>query len=187
MTEDVGTASADRVDRLARDGLFALVGAGVTAVLNLVLVFVTIHAVGRTTAGVVFAATSAFLIAETAARLGCPTGLMYFLVRARTLGDVRQLRAILRAGLTPVVVASILLAVVSIAFAEPIGEWMAKGHGQDAANVDPGAAPSSSRSPRSPTRCSTRPARSAACARSSWSSGSAGPACRPCSPWCSSR
>jgi O-antigen/teichoic acid export membrane protein len=134
VTEDGSTVSAERVDRLARDGLFALVGAGVTAVLNLVLVFVTIHAVGRTTAGIVFAATSAFLIAETAARLGCPTGLMYFLVRARTLGNVRELRAVLRAGLTPVVIVSTVLAVVVIAFADPIGEWMAKGHGQAAAS-----------------------------------------------------
>ncbi len=134
MTEDGSSVSAERVDRLARDGLFALVGAAVTAVLNLALVFVTIHAVGRTTAGIVFAATSAFLIFETAARLGCPTGLMYFLVRARTLGDIRQLRAVLRAGLLPVVAVSTVLTVVVYALAAPIGDWMAKGHGEAAAN-----------------------------------------------------
>ena len=128
VTEDGSTVPAERVDRLARDGLMALVGAGVTAVLNLVLVFVTIHAAGRATAGVVFAATSAFLIAETAARLGCPTGLMYFLVRARTLGNVGQLRGMLRAGLLPVVVVSTPLSVVVLVVSEPLGTWMAPGH-----------------------------------------------------------
>ena len=134
MSVDTTAASGERIDRLARDGLLALVGAGVSAVLNLVLVLVVIHAAGRVTAGVVFAATSLFLIAETAARLGCPTGLMYFLVRARTLDKVGTLRAILRAGLVPVVIGSILLSALLLAFGSPLAHWMAGSH-QDAALV----------------------------------------------------
>ncbi|MGZ4536474.1 MAG: lipopolysaccharide biosynthesis protein [Nocardioidaceae bacterium] len=117
--------SGERIERLARDGLLALVGAGVSAVLNLVLVFVVIHAAGRYTAGVVFAATSLFLIAETASRVGCPTGLMYFLVRARTLGRPERLRGILRAGLVPVAVVSVLLSVALFALGSPLAHWLA--------------------------------------------------------------
>ncbi len=134
MTLETTAASGERIDRLARDGLLALIGAGVSAVLNLVLVLVVIHAAGRVTAGVVFAATSLFLIAETAARLGCPTGLMYFLVRARTLDKVGTLRAILRAGLVPVVIGSVLLSVLLLVFGSPLARWMAPGHA-DAALV----------------------------------------------------
>ena len=128
VSDEGSSVPAERIDRLARDGMLALVGAGVSAVLNLVLVLVVIHAAGRTTAGVVFAATSLFLIAETAARLGCPTGLMYFLVKARTLGKVGTLRAILRAGLVPVVVVSVALSVGMLALASPLARWMAPGH-----------------------------------------------------------
>jgi O-antigen/teichoic acid export membrane protein len=134
VSVETTTASGERIDRLARDGLLALVGAGVSAVLNLVLVLVVIHAAGRVTAGVVFAATSLFLIAETAARLGCPTGLMYFLVRARTLDKVGTLRSILRAGLVPVVIGSVLLSMLLLAFGSPLAHWMSKGHA-DAAVV----------------------------------------------------
>ena len=128
MSVETTAASGERIDRLARDGLLALVGAGVSAVLNLVLVLVVIHAAGKVTAGVVFAATSLFLIAETAARLGCPTGLMYFLVRARTLDKVGTLRAILRAGLVPVVIGSVLLSLLLLAVGSPLADWMAPGH-----------------------------------------------------------
>ena len=132
VSEAISTAQTERVDRLARDGLLALVGAGVSAVLNLVLVLVVIHSAGKATAGVVFAATSLFLIAETAARLGCPTGLMYFLVRARTLDKVATLRGILRAGLIPVTIGSIALAVLLLSVSAPLAGWMAPGH-EDAA------------------------------------------------------
>ena len=130
MSDEGSAVPAERIARLARDGMLAIVGAAVSAVLNLVLVLVVIHAAGRTNAGVVFAATSLFLIAETAARLGCPTGLMYFLVKARTLGNVGSLRAILRAGLAPVVVVSVLLSAGLLTVASPLAGWMVHGHAQ---------------------------------------------------------
>ena len=81
------------IDRLARDGLLGLVGAAISAVLNLVLVVLVVHAAGRSTAGVVFALTSFYLIAVTISRLGSPTGLVYFLVRARTPGQASSMRS----------------------------------------------------------------------------------------------
>lgn len=113
------------IDRLARDGLLGLVGAAISAVLNLVLVVLVVHAAGRSTAGVVFALTSFYLIAVTISRLGSPTGLVYFLVRARTHGQASSMRAIIRTGILPVAVASLLLAVVMFAAAPDLAGWIA--------------------------------------------------------------
>jgi len=117
------------IDRLARDGLFGLVGAGVSAVLNLVLVIVVVHATGKPVAGVVFAVTSLFLIAVTVARLGSPTGLVYFLVRARSRRRTDTMRAIMRTGLVPVVAGSALVGAVMIIAAPALGHWMAPAQG----------------------------------------------------------
>jgi O-antigen/teichoic acid export membrane protein len=113
------------IDRLARDGLMGLTGAAVSAVVNLVLVTVTVRAAGRSTAGVVFAVTSLFLIAVTISRLGSPTGLVYFLIRARTHGTVGSIRRILRTGVLPVIVASLLLACIMFVTAPGLAHWIA--------------------------------------------------------------
>ena len=113
------------IDRLARDGLLGLAGAAVSAVLNLVLVLLVVRAAGQHTAGVVFAVTSFYLIAVTISRLGSPTGLVYFLVRARTHGRPRSMRRIVRTGSQPVVVVSVLLAVVMFVAAPALAGWIA--------------------------------------------------------------
>ncbi len=113
------------IDRLARDGLLGLVGAAASAVLNLVLVIVVVRAAGKSTAGVVFAVTSLYLIAVTFSRLGSPTGLVYFLVRARTHGDVPSIRKIMRTGVVPVVVASFVVAAVLMVWAPGLAGWIA--------------------------------------------------------------
>ena len=113
------------IDRLARDGLLGLAGAAISAVLNLVLVLLVVRAAGQHTAGVVFAVTSFYLIAVTISRLGSPTGLVYFLVRARTHGRPRSMRSIVRTGVQPVVVVSVLLAVVMFLAAPALADWIA--------------------------------------------------------------
>ena len=55
-------------------------------------------------------------------------------IRARTLDRVGTLRAILRAGLVPVTVVSVLLGVGLYAAAAPVAHWMVRGHA-DAAVV----------------------------------------------------
>jgi O-antigen/teichoic acid export membrane protein len=118
-------AGGGGIDRLARDGLLGLVGAGVSAVFNLVVVVVVVHAAGKSVAGVVFAVTSLYLISVTIARLGSPTGLVYFLVRARTRGHADTMRRILRIGLAPVVVGSLVVAAVMLATAPVVARWIA--------------------------------------------------------------
>ncbi len=120
------------IDRLARDGLLGLVGAAVSAVFNLVVVVVVVHAAGKPTAGVVFAVTSLYLIAVTLARLGSPTGLVYFLVRARTHGRADTLRRVMRIGLAPVVVGSVVVAGIMLAVAPVVASWIAPEHASTA-------------------------------------------------------
>jgi O-antigen/teichoic acid export membrane protein len=92
-----------------------------------VVVVVVVHAVVKSTAGVVFAATSLFLIAVTVARLGSPTGLVYFLVRARTRGRADTMRRILRIGLAPVVLGSLVVAGVLAAASPVVARWIVPG------------------------------------------------------------
>ena len=113
------------IDRLARNGLMGLLGAAVSAVVNLALVLLVVHAAGKTTAGVVFAVTSLFLIAVTVSRLGSPTGLVYFLVRARSQGSVGSMRRILRTGMVPVICAALLLSAVLLVTAPGLASWIA--------------------------------------------------------------
>jgi O-antigen/teichoic acid export membrane protein len=116
------------IDRLARDGLLGLVGAAASAVFNLVVVLLVVHSTAKATAGVVFAVTSLYLIAVTIARLGSPTGLVYYLVRATTSPTRSRrdtMRSIVRIGLRPVVVGSIVVAGILLASASHIAHWIA--------------------------------------------------------------
>ena len=120
------------LQKLAKDGVLGLVGAAISAVLNVVLVMVVIRSAGKDGAGVVFAVTSLFLIASTVARLGSPTGLVYFLVRARTAGRIDTLRQIVRTGLVPVVVASFVVAGLMIVSAPTLAQWIVPKHPESA-------------------------------------------------------
>ena len=125
VTEAVsGPEAGGSLQKLAKDGVLGLAGAAISAVLNVVLVLLVIRSAGKDGAGVVFAVTSLFLIASTVARLGSPTGLVYFLVRARTAGRVDTLRQIVRTGLGPVVVASLLVAGLMIVGAPTLAGWI---------------------------------------------------------------
>ena len=128
----VGAGGMTGIDRLARNGLMGLLGAAVSAVVNLALVLLVVHAAGKTTAGVVFAVTSLFLIAVTVSRLGSPTGLVYFLVRARSHGSVGSMRQILRTGVVPVVCAALLLAGVLFVTAPGLASWIAPAKANEA-------------------------------------------------------
>jgi len=119
-----GPEAGGNLQKLAKDGVLGLFGAAISAVLNVVLVMVVIRSAGKEGAGVVFAVTSLFLIASTVARLGSPTGLVYFLVRARTAGRVEALRHIVRTGLGPVVVASLVVAGLMIVGAPTLARWI---------------------------------------------------------------
>lgn len=78
----------------------------------------------KETAGVFFALTSIFLIAETVARLGTGTGVVYAISRARALGLPERAPAFVRVALAPVVVLSVVLCGVLLLTAEDFAELL---------------------------------------------------------------
>src|SRR5262245_54787555 len=93
VTSATGSERLDLSDRraLARGGLLNFVGALTTGATGFAFTVIVIKALPRTEAGMVFAATSVFLIAATVARLGTATGVVYFVARLRSLGRYDQI------------------------------------------------------------------------------------------------
>jgi O-antigen/teichoic acid export membrane protein len=133
-----GPAGQARLAEVARGSTLNLVGAAVSAITTVgVTVFVT-RQFSKPVAGAFFTATSAFLIVEAVASLGANVGLVYFIARLRSLGEARRIPAIIRAGVIPVVVASLVLTAVMLLLAEPLAHVLLSGHlGKGA--VSPGA------------------------------------------------
>ncbi len=96
--------------RVARGGLLNLVGAAVSAVTGVLVVVVVTRTLPQAEAGVFFALTSVFLLAQTTARLGTGTGLVYWVARVRSLGAPERIRALQRVAVLPVVAVSLLTA-----------------------------------------------------------------------------
>lgn len=120
---------------LARGGLLNLIGAAVSAVTGVLLVLAITRALPKHSAGVFFALTSVFLIAEMIARLGTGTGLVWAISRARGLGRPERGPALLRVALTPVVALSVLMAAVLLLTAGPLAEMLAGSSGSGAATA----------------------------------------------------
>ncbi len=102
----------------ARGGLANLVGAVIAAVAGVGVTWLVARSLGPEQAGSFFAATSAFVLAGSIARLGTSTALVYWPARLRAQGHPELIRACLRAGLVPVAALSIVLAIV-LWFAAP--------------------------------------------------------------------
>nr|WP_083934409.1 polysaccharide biosynthesis C-terminal domain-containing protein [Nocardiopsis baichengensis] len=108
--------------RTARGGALNTAAAVAGAALNLALVVAVARGFSQDTAGLLFAATSVFLIASSVAQLGTANGLVYFLARARALGASGQAGRLLRTALAPVAAASLGLAAATAVLAEPLAE-----------------------------------------------------------------
>lgn len=113
----------------ARHGVLNLLGVAVAAIASFGLNIVVTRSWSMSEAGLFFAATSAFMIAYAAARLGTGIGSVYFISRYRTLGQPERIRASVLVGLLPVLLVGGLLAVagwlltpqiVDLTFAEPV-------------------------------------------------------------------
>ena len=79
-------------------------------------------------AGAFFAATSLFLIVETISNLGAFNGAVYFIARLRSLHEEARIPAILRAAIRPVAACSVVAAVATVVFAEPLARLLLGGH-----------------------------------------------------------
>src|SRR3954447_11524506 len=123
----VQATSRPGISKIARSGLLNLVGAGVSSVSGVLLVVVVAHVLPQADAGVFFALTSVFLLAEMVACIGTGTGLVYFIARMRSLGSPEQIRAFQRVAFLPVIVGSVIASVALIVGAPAVGELVGGG------------------------------------------------------------
>ncbi|MEU4476539.1 polysaccharide biosynthesis C-terminal domain-containing protein [Micromonospora sp. NPDC023966] len=122
-------AAGTELGGAARHGVLNLLGVAVAAVAGFGLNIVVARGWSMADAGLFFAATSAFMIAYAAARLGTGIGSVYFISRYRTLGQPERIRASVLVGLLPLLLVGVLVAVVGwlltpqvveLTFAEPV-------------------------------------------------------------------
>lgn len=102
---------------VARGGAVSLAGAAVAGLAGFGVTWIVARALGQRDAGGLFAATAAFTLAGTVAKLGTPTGLVYFIARLRGTGGA-GLRDCVRTALRPVLGAALLTA-LALWFAAP--------------------------------------------------------------------
>jgi O-antigen/teichoic acid export membrane protein len=112
---------------LARGGAASLAGSAVSAIAGVLVVLVVTRALSQDAAGLFFTLTSVYLIAETSARLGTSSGVVWAISRAWALGEARRVSVVLRAALTPVVLLSVVLAGVLMTSAEALTELLTGG------------------------------------------------------------
>ncbi len=111
--------SARPLAGVARGGLANLAGAAVAGLSGFGVTWLVARALGPAQAGAFFAATAAFTLAATVAKLGTPTGLVYFIARLRARGGSgAALRRCVRVGVVPVAAAA-LIAAAALWFATP--------------------------------------------------------------------
>lgn len=105
------TATRPGLDRAelrgtARGGLINLVGAVAAGGGGLAVTWLVALALSPEDAGAFFAVTSVFLLVGALARLGTPTGLVYWVARLRQAGRESAIGSVLRIGLWPTVIAA---------------------------------------------------------------------------------
>jgi O-antigen/teichoic acid export membrane protein len=100
----------------------SLVGAVVSAALNIAFVIVVTRSFTKGDAGLFFSATSLFVVLYTVARLGAGTGVVYFIARFRSLGQQERIRGCLRAALRPVLATALGLGAALFVLAPRVGE-----------------------------------------------------------------
>ncbi|WP_051325465.1 lipopolysaccharide biosynthesis protein [Glycomyces tenuis] len=110
---------ADRAELrgTARGGLVNLVGAVVAGGGGLTVTWLVAVALSPADAGAFFAVTSVFLVVGALARLGTPTGLVYWVARLRQVGREAAIGSVLRISLWPACLASAAAALALFASA----------------------------------------------------------------------
>ena len=119
----VVTAAPSHIHRMARSGGLSMVGAGFSAIIGVLLVMVITRSdLPQQVAGAVFTTTALFLISVTVVQFGAEVGLVRWLPRHFALGDDHNVTATMRAAISPVLVASIVVAALIFGFAPVISE-----------------------------------------------------------------
>ncbi|WP_306370031.1 lipopolysaccharide biosynthesis protein [Nocardiopsis sp. CC223A] len=108
--------------RVLRGGAVNMAGAVVGAGLNLALIVAITRVFTQEAAGLLFSATSVFLIAAAVANVGAPDGLVYFIARLRVLGGAGTVPRLVRLATVPAVLVACAAAVLMAAFAGPMAD-----------------------------------------------------------------
>ncbi|MBT1002471.1 oligosaccharide flippase family protein [Paenarthrobacter sp. DKR-5] len=111
MPERLSTATADaQLGRIARSGSLNLLGAAIASIGGFVLVVVVTDRFSQPVAGMLFSATSVFLVLLGAATLGTEGGMARFLLRYEATGRDADIPECVRVARRPVLAASCVLA-----------------------------------------------------------------------------
>lgn len=120
--EAVMTPAARRhVGDLARGGALGMVGSVVAGAAGFALVVLVARSLDAAQAGVFFAVTAAFLLAEGLAVLGTDTGFARFLLRLEAAGSGASVVVVVRAARRLALRAAVGLALVAVVLAWPAG------------------------------------------------------------------
>lgn len=111
MSGSVGTDSHAQLGRIARGGALNLVGAAVAAATSFLLVVAVANSFDENTAGMLFAATSLFVILEALTGLGTDTGLARFVLRYEAHGRHGDIVHLIRTAVGPSAVAALTCSV----------------------------------------------------------------------------
>lgn len=112
--------------RAARGSVLNFAGAVVSALAAFALTaVVTRWSSSQQSAGILFAATSLFLIASNLGALGTANGLVFFISGARGRGEIKTVGIYVRIALVPVLVVAVLTVAGMSAWAEPISKLVA--------------------------------------------------------------
>jgi O-antigen/teichoic acid export membrane protein len=117
------------VHGVARGSAVNVLGAAATAVLAFVVVAVITRGMTKLDAGVVFTATSLFVLVEALARLGADVGIVHHLSGALAQAQKRAASNVLLASLLPVTVGATLAGLILIAIAGPLQHLIVGDHG----------------------------------------------------------
>lgn len=109
---------------VARGSVANLVGAAVMAGSNLGLTILITHGVPSATAGLIFSATSLFILATTLGMLGTNTGLVYFIARSRALDRIGHVSRYFRTGAVPVVAVGTLMGAALFVLAPQVADLL---------------------------------------------------------------
>jgi O-antigen/teichoic acid export membrane protein len=114
--EEVGQVKPD-FSRLAKGGIFNLVGLGASAVFQFLVVIIVARGLGATGTGGFFEAVALFTIFSNVGELGADAGLVRSVPRFRALGRTRDIRSTLKIALIPILILGLLMGAVIFYFA----------------------------------------------------------------------
>jgi O-antigen/teichoic acid export membrane protein len=117
------------VSGVARGSAVNVVGAAVTAILSFVVVAVVTRGMDKTSAGVVFTATSLFVLVEALSRFGADVGIVHHLSGALAEGRERAATNVLLASLLPITAGATLAGLIMLGISVPLEHLVVGRHG----------------------------------------------------------